>query len=213
MSYSPFPYPALLSWYQTHGRHDLPWRQSWHLGVRELGYRVWLSEVLLQQTQVSRAREYYERILARYPDIADLAEVDYETFFEDWRGAGYYGRARNLLKTAQEIVRSHDGIFPCEYDALRRLPGIGEYTAYAILAFAYDQPILAIDTNLKKIFARYYYGDRRHPLDPELIVMLREDMKKNSLSGRAVNAAFMDFGSLVSKNSTTSVDFESYPLP
>ena len=208
-----FPFVTLLDWYHVHGRHDLPWRQAWHLDSRALGYRVWLSEVLLQQTQVSRASEYYTRILTHYPDITDLARADFETFFADWKGLGYYRRARLMLATAHEVTHTHGGILPREYTTLRTLPGIGEYTAHAIQAFVYDMPVLAVDTNLRKIFARYYYGDRRHPIDPPLLLSIREDFAASGLSGRAMNAILMDFGSIISLGRPDHIDFTQYPLP
>lgn len=120
---SSFEWDHLLSWYEKNGRHDLPWREYEHIDGQRL-YRVWLAEILLQQTQVTRVRDFYLRILDRFPDIHSLANTDYETFFPYYDGLGYYSRARNLLKTAQVISKEYGGIFPREKDTLKKLPGV-----------------------------------------------------------------------------------------
>jgi endonuclease III len=117
---------------------------------------VWLAEVLLQQTQADRVVPFYERILGRYPTIKDLADSTYDEFFLYYQGLGYYSRARNLLKTANIVSRDHAWVFPMDKKELKKLPGVGEYTARAILAFGYGEPVLAWDTNLETIFSRYY---------------------------------------------------------
>ena len=155
-----FEYHALLNWHTKNGRHNLPWRQFSELDQGNRAYRIWLSEILLQQTQADRVTSYYNRILERYPTIEDLSQTSYEDFFPYYQGLGYYSRARNLLKTAQIVTREYSGILPLASELLIKLPGIGPYTAEAIRAFAYDLPTLSFDTNLDKIFARYYHGSR-----------------------------------------------------
>jgi len=120
----------------------------------------------LQQTQADRVIGYFERVLEKYPTLMDLAHTDYESFFPYYQGMGYYSRARNLLKTAKIVQEKYNGIFPDTFEALRELPGVGPYTARAILAFGYGKPVLAWDTNLEKVFSRYFFGSREHRLTP-----------------------------------------------
>jgi A/G-specific adenine glycosylase len=156
----PFEYIALISWHKVYGRHHLPWRQFNDLDIADRGYRIWLSEILLQQTQADRVISFYTRILEQYPTLQSLARASYEEFFPFYQGLGYYSRARNLLKTAQIVTHKYEGVFPTSSELLTQLPGVGPYTAAAIQAFAYDLPTLSFDTNLDKIFARYYHGSR-----------------------------------------------------
>lgn len=146
-----FPYHELLDWYRANGRHDLPWRKD------PTDYRVWLSEILLQQTQASRVVPFFERMVERYPTVESLAETTFEEFFPYYDGLGYYSRARNLLATAKTVSYEFGGKFPKESEALRKLPGIGPYTAEAVRAFAFGLPTLPFDTNLEKVFARYHF--------------------------------------------------------
>ena len=117
-----FPWATLLDWYQDHGRHELPWRNYTPLSEEILLYRVWISEIFLQQTQVSRVIGYFDRVLTRFPDIDSLAHTDYDTFFPYYQGLGYYSRARNMLKTAKEVVEKYHGVFPKEKEKLEKLP-------------------------------------------------------------------------------------------
>ncbi|HKY00767.1 MAG TPA: A/G-specific adenine glycosylase [Steroidobacteraceae bacterium] len=141
---------ALLPWFDAHGRHDLPWQAD------PTPYRVWISEVMLQQTQVDTVRPYFERFVARFPDAAALAVADADEVMGLWSGLGYYARARNLHRAAQEIVTRHGGALPDTLGELTALPGIGRSTAGAILALAHGirQPIL--DGNVKRVLARAF---------------------------------------------------------
>ncbi len=150
-----FPWQLLLDWYQKYGRHDFPWRQYDHPDI--IGYRIWLAEILLQQTQADRVVPFYIRILERYPTIQSLANASYDEFFPYYQWLGYYSRARNLLKTGNIVTIEYSGIFPQDKTKLKKLPGIGEYTARAVLAFGYGALLLAWDTNLETIFSRYYH--------------------------------------------------------
>ncbi|MBI5612394.1 MAG: A/G-specific adenine glycosylase [Gammaproteobacteria bacterium] len=141
---------GLLAWYDRHGRKDLPWTQS-----RD-PYRVWVSEIMLQQTQVATVIPYYERFLARFPDVAALAHADLDEVLHLWTGLGYYARARNLKRAAETIVTEHAGRFPTDIEQVRALPGIGRSTAGAILAFAFDQHHAILDGNVKRVLARYH---------------------------------------------------------
>lgn len=140
--------------------------------------------------------------------VESLANASYEDFFPHYQGLGYYSRARNILKTAKIIVKSHSGIFPNNTLELLKLLGVGPYTAAAIRAFVYDESMLSFDTNLEKIFARYYHGSRFLKLSKEEKIFIENDFQKTSISGREINAAFMDFGSLISLNTKPSTENE-----
>jgi A/G-specific adenine glycosylase len=150
------PSPAaadLLAWYDRH-RRVLPWRAP--PGARADPYCVWLSEVMLQQTTVAAVIDYYERFLARWPDIEALAAAPLDAVLHAWQGLGYYARARNLHACAAAVVARHGGRFPDREEALRSLPGIGQYTAAAIAAIAFDRQAAAVDGNVERVMARLY---------------------------------------------------------
>ena len=138
---------ALLTWYHTHGR-DLPWRRN-----RD-PYAIWVSEIMLQQTQVKTVLPYYDRWLAHLPAIADLARADQQTILKLWQGLGYYARARNLHKAAQVIISHHQGTFPRDLATVLTLPGIGRTTAGGILSAAFNQPVPILDGNVKRVLSR-----------------------------------------------------------
>lgn len=206
-----FPFAALLAWHANHARDHLPWRDFAGRSSDDIAYRVWVSEIFLQQTQAERVRGYFERVLAAYPTVGHLSEATYEEFFEHYRGLGYYSRARNMLAAAKAVSQRYAGRFPTDTASLRELSGVGPYTAEAIRAFAYDLPTLAMDTNLMRVFARYYAGSREAPVSRELVASLVGQMEREGLSGRAVNGALMDFGAATTVKS--AIDFENYPLP
>ena len=158
-----------------------------HLNDMDQGYRVWLSEIFLQQTQAERVIGFYNRVLERFPTIASLAVVDYETFFPYYQGLGYYTRARNLLACAKIIHEQYHGIFPIESELLRTLPGIGPYTAEAIRAFVYNIPTLSFDTNLEKIFSRYYHGSRYIKLTPIEKAEILRGFQNTAYDARIIN--------------------------
>ncbi|MCW8919570.1 MAG: A/G-specific adenine glycosylase [Gammaproteobacteria bacterium] len=140
----------LLTWYDDHGRHHLPWQQ------RPTPYRVWLSEVMLQQTQVATVLPYYQRFMGRFPEVGDLAGADEDEVLALWSGLGYYSRARNLHRAARLIRDEHGGRFPVTFDAVLALPGIGRSTAGAILAIAAGQHHPILDGNVKRVLSRYH---------------------------------------------------------
>ncbi|WP_439527005.1 A/G-specific adenine glycosylase [Roseovarius mucosus] len=149
---------SLLAWYDTHAR-DLPWRISpaaRAAGAHPDPYRIWLSEVMLQQTTVAAVKSYFLRFTTLWPTVADLAAAEDAQVMGEWAGLGYYARARNLLKCARVVVRDHGGRFPDTLDGLRALPGIGPYTAAAIAAIAHDQPHVVVDGNVERVMARLY---------------------------------------------------------
>ncbi len=141
---------ALLPWFEAHGRRDLPWQAN------PTPYRVWISEVMLQQTQVETVKPYFERFVARFPDAASLAGAPQDEVMSLWSGLGYYARARNLKRGAEEIIASHAGHLPETLDELMELPGIGRSTAGAILALAYGQRHPILDGNVKRVLARVF---------------------------------------------------------
>ena len=153
----------VIDWQLCHGRHGLPWQ-----GTRD-PYRVWLSEVMLQQTQVGTVLGYYERFLARFPDVAALAAAPLQDVLALWSGLGYYSRARNLHRCAQEVVDRHGGRFPGHSATLQTLPGIGRSTAAAIAAFCFGERAAILDGNVKRVLARALgfdgdLGERRQEL-------------------------------------------------
>ncbi|PRY20921.1 A/G-specific DNA-adenine glycosylase [Aliiruegeria haliotis] len=149
---------ALLDWYDAHAR-VMPWRvgpAERRAGIVPDPYRVWLSEVMLQQTTVAAVREKYLRFTALWPRVEDLAAEEDATVMAEWAGLGYYARARNLLKCARVVAVEHSGVFPDTRDALLGLPGIGPYTAAAIAAIAFDRPETVVDGNVERVVSRLY---------------------------------------------------------
>jgi A/G-specific adenine glycosylase len=144
---------ALLLWYDRH-RRALPWRAP--AGVRPDPYRVWLSEIMLQQTTVATVGPYFDRFVARWPSVSAVAAASLDEVLQLWQGLGYYARARNLHACARAVVARHGGEFPDDPAALRKLPGIGSYSAAAIAAIAFDRRMAAIDGNVERVLARLY---------------------------------------------------------
>ena len=142
--------PRLIAWQARHGRHDLPWQQD-----RD-AYRIWLSEIMLQQTQVGTVIPYYLRFLERFPDIAALGAAPEQDVLSAWSGLGYYARARNLHKAAKVVMSRHGGAFPRHSAEIGELPGIGRSTAAAIAAFAFGERAAILDGNVKRVFARCF---------------------------------------------------------
>lgn len=140
----------VLKWFDKHGRKHLPWQQNIN------AYRVWLSEIMLQQTQVTTVIPYFERFVARFPTVESLAAAPIDEVLHLWTGLGYYARARNLHKCAQMVVKNHGGEFPSSVAELAELPGIGRSTAGAIVSIAYQQRAAILDGNVKRVLARYH---------------------------------------------------------
>ena len=147
---------ALLPWYGEHAR-KLPWRE------RCEPYRVWVSEIMLQQTRVEAVLGYYARFLEAFPTVEALAGADEDRLFKLWEGLGYYSRARNLQKAARQIVSVYGGVFPRDYESVRALPGVGPYTAGAICSICYDLPTAAVDGNVLRVTSRFLGDDT--PID------------------------------------------------
>jgi A/G-specific adenine glycosylase len=140
----------LLAWFEVHGRHDLPWQRD------ATPYRVWVSEIMLQQTQVKTVIPYFERFVARFPDLVSLAAAPVDDVLAHWSGLGYYARARNLHRAAQLIVERHGGEMPRSLDTLNALPGIGRSTAAAILAQSFGMAHAILDGNVKRVLTRFH---------------------------------------------------------
>lgn len=182
---------ALLDWFSRHKR-DLPWRETYS------PYHVWISEIMLQQTQMERGVEYFRRWIDRFPDVTSLARAPQDEILKLWEGLGYYSRARNLHKAAQVIMEHHDGALPSSMEGLLALPGIGPYTARAIASIAFRQDVCVVDANVERVVSRLY--------NIEQPVKSRQAQKEISEYGqrllpkghaRDFNQALMEFGSLV----------------
>jgi A/G-specific adenine glycosylase len=182
----------LLRWYGRHGRKHLPWNR------RRDPYRVWISEIMLQQTPVATVVPYYERFLRRFPDVAALARARLDTVLHHWSGLGYYARARNLHRAAKTIVHEHGGTFPRYFEAVHVLPGIGRSTAGAILALAFDQPHPILDGNVKRVLARYHALGEPLPR-PALEARLWQLAEQHTPATRVADytQAIMDLGATV----------------
>lgn len=155
----------VIAWQRISGRHDLPWQ-----GTHD-PYRIWLSEVMLQQTQVGTVIDYFNRFVARFPDVARLAQAPLEPVLELWSGLGYYSRARNLHAAARQVMACHGGQFPTDPDALMRLPGVGRSTAAAIAVFSVGAQAAIMDGNVKRVFCRHDALDG-HPSQPAVLARL-----------------------------------------
>jgi len=188
------PDPTLLiDWYDRH-RRRLPWRAL--PGERPDPYRVWLSEIMLQQTTVVTVAPYFDRFMARWPDVLSLAASSLDEVLHQWQGLGYYARARNLHACARVVAERHGGCFPNDVAGLRALPGIGEYTAAAIAAIAFDRREAAVDGNVERVVARLFA--LREPMPaakPRLRVLARELMPAERAGDFA--QAMMDLGATI----------------
>ncbi|WP_299780254.1 A/G-specific adenine glycosylase [uncultured Roseobacter sp.] len=165
---------ALLAWYDVHAR-AMPWRvppQDRKAGILPDPYRVWMSEVMLQQTTVATVKDYFHRFTARWPTVGDLAAAEDADVMGEWAGLGYYARARNLLKCARAVVADHDGQFPADHAALLKLPGIGPYTAAAISSIAFDLPHAVLDGNVERVMSRLH--DIHTPLPEAKAALMAE---------------------------------------
>jgi len=186
----------LISWYQQHGRHDLPWQ------IRDAPYPVWVSEIMLQQTQVSTVIPYFTKFINQFPCVHTLAESKLDHVLHLWSGLGYYARARNMHKTAKIIDEKYNGVFPQDINELISLPGIGKSTAGAILAQSFGQRHPILDGNVKRVLSRHYrvkgwYG---HRATENKLWSLSE---KNTPAQQVADytQAIMDLGAIVCRRS------------
>ena len=183
----------LLAWYDQNARH-LPWRSD------ITPYRVWVSEIMLQQTQVETVIPYFERFTRRFPNLESLAVASQEDVLQTWEGLGYYSRARNLHQCARLLCQAYGCQLPADLDALRALPGIGRYTAGAIASIAFNLPTPALDANIRRVFSRLL--ELREPLGSAAVEKQLWEAAENSLSRERPgdhNQALMELGALVCK--------------
>ena len=189
---------ALLDWYDAHAR-GLPWRTGPHeraAGVRPDPYRVWLSEVMLQQTTVPHATSYFLDFTRRWPTVGDLAAVEDGELMAAWAGLGYYARARNLLACARAVAGEHGGVFPDDEAALLALPGVGAYTAAAVAAIAFDRPANVVDGNVERVMARLFAVETPLPAAKPELKRLAASLVREDRPGDWAQA-LMDLGATV----------------
>lgn len=180
----------LIKWYEKNKR-DLPWRDILD------PYKIWISEIILQQTRVNQGLNYYLRFIDRFPTISSLAQAHEDDVLKYWQGLGYYSRARNLHKAACQVMTNFDGVFPIEYSHVISLSGIGEYTAAAICSFAYNQPYAVVDGNVYRVLSRLFGIEK--PIDSGVGKKEFAELAKNVLSVNEPgvhNQAIMEFGAL-----------------
>lgn len=185
---------ALVVWQRTHGRHALPWQNT-----RD-PYRVWLSEIMLQQTQVAAVLRYYARFLERFPDVATLAASPLDDVLALWSGLGYYSRARNLHRCAQTVVNVHGGVFPPSAAVLAELPGIGRSTAAAIAAFCHEERVSILDGNVKRVLTRVlaFDGDLAQQAQERVLWQRATDLLPTDRTDMpAYTQGLMDLGATV----------------
>lgn len=175
---------TIWHYFDHHGRHDLPWRQT-----RD-PYHILISELMLQQTQVARVIPKYQAFIAAFPTVEVLAEAPLSAVLRLWQGLGYNRRAKFLHEAAKVIAKSG---FPTSYEEIRQLPGVGSYTAGAILAFAYDEAVPVIETNIRTVYLHHFYGAKTGVTDAEILVLVKETLPKRR-SVREWYYALMDYG-------------------
>lgn len=177
----------VLDWYEKSGRHNLPWRLTTD------PYHILVSELMLQQTQVTRVVPKYESFIKQYPTVKKLANASLGDVLRLWQGLGYNRRAKYLHACAQTVVTEYGGVFPRHEAALRQLPGIGPYTAAAVCAFAYNQPVELIETNVRQVMIHHFFTQKDQVTDAEILEKVRRTMPPEQ--ARDWYAALMDYGS------------------
>lgn len=182
---------ALGTWYRKHQR-QLPWRET------QDPYRIWISEVMLQQTQVKTVIPYYERFMTAFPDINHLADADSQAVLKLWEGLGYYRRAHHLMDAARKIVREHGGRLPAQREAFRALPGVGDYIANAVMSIAFNQPWAVVDGNVKRVLARMFrLEDPVNQSSAHPGFQALADRLLNRTHASVHNQALMELGALI----------------
>ncbi len=183
----------LIKWYLINKR-ELPWRNI------SDPYKIWLSEVILQQTRVEQGLPYYEAFITKYPSVSKLAKASEDQVLKLWQGLGYYSRARNMLKAAQVVESVYKGKFPSDYEKVRQLPGVGDYTAAAVCSFAFNLPYAVVDGNVFRLLARYFGINTpiNSAMGKKTFSILAQNLLVNKTPG-LYNQAIMEFGSQVCK--------------
>lgn len=181
----------VYEYYKTHGRHSLPWRKT------NDPYKILVSEIMLQQTQVDRVVPKFQSFIKKFPTVRVLAKASLHDVLLLWQGLGYNRRALYLKRAAESIAKEHKGIFPKTVEALEALPGIGHYTARAVCTFAYNQPNVFIETNIRTVYIHHFFPKKKKVADIELLPLIEKTLDtKNS---RLWYAALMDYGSMLKK--------------
>ena len=190
---------ALMQWHIHHNKRQMPWKGE------KNPYKIWLSEVILQQTRVEQGLDYYEKFIHHFPTVQDLAAANDEVVFKLWEGLGYYNRCKNLLATARIITNQYDGVFPNEYDDIISLKGIGAYTAAAIASFAFNLPFAVVDGNVYRVLSRLFAIDTAtdSTAGKQLFAALAQRVLDKEQPA-FYNQAIMDFGATVCKPSNPS---------
>jgi len=188
--------PRVVAWQQTHGRHDLPWQNT------QDPYKVWLSEIMLQQTQVTTVMGYFERFIRRFPGVSDLASAELDEVLGLWSGLGYYSRARNLHRAAQQVMSEHAGVMPRSAESLQTLPGIGRSTAAAIASLCFGERVAILDGNVKRVLTRYlgYDQDLAQSKNERALWSLAQDLLPQQQIAHAMphyTQGVMDLGATV----------------
>lgn len=183
----------LIKWYNNNHR-KLPWRET------KDAYKIWLSEIILQQTRVEQGLAYYLKFESAYPNVEDLAKASEEEVLKNWQGLGYYSRARNLHSTAKTIAEDFDGLFPKTFSELKKLKGVGDYTAAAIASFAFDQATAVVDGNVYRLLARLFgiYTPINTPKSKKEFTAIAQDLMPNNQAAK-FNQAIMELGAMVCK--------------
>ncbi len=181
----------LFAWFKAHHRR-LPWREASN------PYHIWVSEVMLQQTQANKVVEYYQKFIDRFPTLQHLAEAELGDVLKQWEGLGYYARARNLRKAAKILAERMDGEIPADYASFRELPGVGDYTAAAVLSIAFDRPYAVVDGNVKRVIARLFLIDSpiNHSASAKILQAKADSLLDRDAPGR-FNQAMMELGSKI----------------
>jgi len=182
---------AIWDYYRTHGRHKLPWRKT------KNPYRILVSEIMLQQTQVDRVIPKYKQFIKTFPSISSLGKASLAEIIAVWQGLGYNRRAVSLYKTAGILNNQYRGRVPSSPDVLKNLPGIGEYTASAIAAFAYNKPVLLIETNIRTVYIHFFLSGKKMVHDSEIKALLEQTVDNGQI--REWYYALMDYGAMLKK--------------
>lgn len=189
-------YERLWGYYEMHGRHDLPWRQPEHDGAFD-PYKIMVSEIMLQQTQVSRVVPKYHCFLQDFPKITDLAAANLGDVLLQWQGLGYNRRAKYLWQAAQKVTAEFNGVLPKTTEGLIRLPGVGKNTAGAIVAYAYNKPAIFIETNIRTVYIHHFFAGKQGIDDKEIILLLEKTI--DTKNPRTFYWALMDYGTHLKK--------------
>ncbi len=178
----------ILEYYRTKGRHDLPWRKT------QDPYRILVSEIMLQQTQVERVLPFYKDFLKKFPTVRILAKSPLSEVLKSWQGLGYNRRAKMLHEAAKEVIEKYKGKFPESVEELQSLRGVGPYTARAVAAFAYNQDVVFIETNLRTVITHHFFNDQKQVTDIEILTVLGTAFPKDEDKSREWYSALMDYG-------------------